>query len=88
MSPYFSLILSIYNVAPYLERCVDSILAQDFKDYELILVDDGSNDESPQICDRYTKQHSHIRVIHKANGGLSSARNAGFEKYQFARILS
>ena len=79
MTPYFSIILPIYNVAKYLERCVQSVLEQNFRDYELILVDDGSTDESPEICDRLARQHACIRVIHKANGGLSSARNAGLE---------
>ena len=79
MAPYFSLVLPIYNVAPYLKRCIDSILVQNFKDYEIILVDDGSTDASPQICDVYAGSYPNIRVIHKANGGLSSARNAGFE---------
>ena len=77
--PYFSIILPIYNVAPYLERCINSIFAQSFKDYEIILVDDGSTDTCPQICDEYAKRAPNVRVIHKANGGLSSARNAGFE---------
>lgn len=79
MEPYFSLILPIYNVAPYLERCIDSILSQSFKDYEIILVDDGSTDDSPLICDAYVDRFSNVRVIHKVNGGLASARNAGFE---------
>lgn len=79
MTPYFSLILPIYNVAPYLKRCIDSILSQNFKDYEIILVDDGSTDDSPQICDAYAESLSNVRVIHKVNGGLSSARNAGLE---------
>ena len=79
MTPYFSIILPVYNVAPYLRRCVQSVLEQDFHDYELILVDDGSTDESGTICDRLEELHPCIRVIHKANGGLSSARNAGLE---------
>lgn len=79
MAPYFSLILPIYNVAPYLKRCMDSILSQNFKDYEIILVDDGSTDDSPKICDAYAQNLSNVRVIHKTNGGLSSARNAGLE---------
>lgn len=79
MTPYFSVILPIYNVAPYLQRCVQSVLEQSFREFELILVDDGSTDESPEICDQLGVQHECIRVIHKENGGLSSARNAGME---------
>lgn len=77
MTPFFSVILPIYNVATYLERCIQSVLSQDFSDYEMILVDDGSTDSSGQICDEYASKYDHIRVIHKENGGLSSARNAG-----------
>lgn len=79
MTPYFSVILPVYNVAAYLERCIRSVLEQSFQDYELILVDDGSKDTSPEICDRFASQYDFIRVIHKSNGGLSSARNAGLE---------
>jgi len=79
MTPYFSVVLPIYNVAPYLERCILSVLEQSFRDYELILVDDGSQDASGEICDAFASQHDHIRVIHKENGGLFSARNAGLE---------
>ena len=79
MSPYFSIILPIYNVEPYLNRCVESVLSQSFTDYELILVDDGSTDACPQICDDYGEKYPFIRVVHKENGGLSSARNAGTE---------
>ena len=77
--PFFSVILPIYNVAPYLEQCIHSMLDQAFSDYELILVDDGSTDQCPEICDRYAAQFAHIHVIHKPNGGLSSARNAGMK---------
>lgn len=77
-----SIIVPIYNVEKYLHRCVNSILAQTFTDYELILVDDGSPDNCPQICDEYALQDQRIRVIHKVNGGLSDARNAGLDVAQ------
>lgn len=79
-NPYFSIILPIYNVDQYLDQCIQSVLGQKYHDYEIILVDDGSTDNSPEICDVYAAQYDHIRVIHKPNGGLSSARNAGVEK--------
>ena len=82
MSHYFSIILPVYNVAAYLERCIHSILSQSFTDYEIILVDDGATDDSPAICDRYANEYRNIHVIHKANGGLSSARNAGMAAAQ------
>ena len=82
MAAYFSLILPAYNVAPYLGRCIQSILDQDFTDYEMIIVDDGSTDETPRISDEYARRDERIRVIHKANGGLSSARNAGTQAAQ------
>lgn len=75
--PKFSIIVPIYNVENYIEKCIDSILAQSFSDFELILVDDGSPDRCPQICDDYAERDDRIKVIHKKNGGLSSARNAG-----------
>ena len=79
-----SFIVPVYNVAPYLRKCVDSLLAQDFEDYEIILVDDGSTDESGTICDEYytlyTIHHTpNIQVIHQPNAGLSAARNAGIK---------
>lgn len=73
----FSIILPIYNVEKYLQECVDSILNQTYKNYEIILVDDGSKDSSPALCDKLANDHSCIRVIHKVNGGLSDARNFG-----------
>lgn len=79
MEKFFSIILSIYNVEDYLKRCIDSILDQKFTDYEIILVDDGSTDSSSEICDEYCKSNSNIKVVHKENGGLSSARNSGLE---------
>jgi len=72
-----SIIVPVYKVEPYLRRCIDSILAQTFLDFELILVDDGSPDNCPGICDEYAEKDSRIKVIHQTNGGLSSARNRG-----------
>ena len=72
-----SVIVPVYNVEQYLERCVDSILNQTYADFELLLVDDGSPDGCPRICDDYAARDPRVRVIHKANGGLISARNAG-----------
>ena len=73
-----SVIVPIYGVAKYLCKCIDSLLSQDIMDYEIILVDDGSPDDCPQICDEYVVQYPNIiKVIHQSNAGLSSARNAG-----------
>lgn len=77
VNPFFSLIIPVYNVEPYLERCLESILSQKFNDYEIILVDDGSKDNSGKICDDYAKKYEFIKVIHKKNEGLGYARNSG-----------
>ena len=74
-----SVIVPIYGIEKYLPKCIESILDQSFKDFELILVDDGSPDNCPEICDTYAKKDSRINVIHKVNGGLLSARKAGLE---------
>ena len=79
MNPILSIIVPVYNVCAFLEQCIDSILAQTFTDYELILVDDGSTDGSGEICDRYARLDGRIKVIHKENGGVVSARKAGIK---------
>ena len=77
-----SVIIPVYNTAPYLSQCVDSVLDQGMESMEIILVDDGSTDESPQICDAYANQHANIHVVHQKNEGLSAARNAGVQTAQ------
>lgn len=79
MSKKISVIIPVYNVEKYLRRCVDSVLTQTYENLEVILVDDGSPDGCPQICDEYAQKDSRVRVIHKKNGGLSSARNAALD---------
>lgn len=78
-NPLVSVIIPIYKVESYLRECVDSVINQTYKNLEIILVDDGSPDNCPKICDEYALQDSRIKVIHKANGGLSDARNAGMK---------
>lgn len=77
MVPAVSIIVPVYKVEPYLRKCIDSICNQTLREIEIILVDDGSPDNCGKICDAYAAQDDRIRVIHKENGGLSSARNAG-----------
>ena len=77
MEKLVSVIVAVYNIEEYLPRCVDSILAQTYRNLEIILVDDGSKDQSGNICDSYAEKDRRIKVIHKKNGGLSDARNAG-----------
>ena len=77
MKPLLTVVIPVYNVERYLKRCIESVLAQEWKDYEILLVDDGSTDHSTQICDDYVKDYDFISVIHKENGGLSEARNTG-----------
>ena len=79
MVPKISIIVPVYKVEPYIHKCVDSILNQTFKDFELILVDDGSPDNCGKICDEYGQKDNRVIVIHKANEGISSARNAGLD---------
>ena len=77
--PLISIIVPVYRVESYLSRCVDSLLAQTYQNLEIILVDDGSPDQCPQICEDYAKKEERIHVIHQENRGLSGARNAGID---------
>lgn len=74
-----SVIVTAYNIEKFLERCVDSLLAQTYKPLEIILVDDGSEDKTPLICDRYEEEYENIKVLHRENGGPSAARNSGLK---------
>ena len=74
-----SVIVPVYKVEKYLPQCIDSILAQTYKDFELILIDDGSPDNCGKMCDEYAQRDARVRVIHQKNGGLSAARNAGID---------
>ena len=75
-----SIIMPVYNADKYLEQAIESVIHQDYVDYELILVDDGSTDQSAQICDKYAQNDERIRVFHKENGGVSSARRYGYNE--------
>lgn len=85
-APLLSIIVPVYKVENYLPKCMDSILAQTFTDFELILVDDGSPDDCPALCDAAAAKDARIRVIHQKNGGLSAARNAGLDAARGAWI--
>lgn len=87
--PEISVIVPVYNAEKYLHRCIDSILAQTFTDFELLLIDDGCTDKSGDICDEYATKDSRIRVFHKENGGVSSARNMGlnFAKGEYIQFI-
>lgn len=79
LTPVFSIIVPVYKVEKYIHQCVDSLLNQDYENYEIILVDDGSPDKCPDFCDDYAAKYSKVKVVHKVNGGLSDARNKGVE---------
>lgn len=80
MQPKVSVIVAVYNVAPFLDKCLTSLKAQTLKDFEVILVDDGSTDNSGKMCDAYAREDNRFKVFHKANGGVASAREFGVEK--------
>ena len=74
-----SIIVPLFNAEKFAKRCIESVLMQTFKNYELILIDDGSKDKTGEICDKYAEKDTRIKVIHKNNGGVSSARNTGLD---------
>lgn len=80
LKPKISIIVPVYNVEKYLDRCINSLVRQTFKSYEILLIDDGSTDNSGDICDQFSEKYSNIRVFHLKNGGVSRARNFGIEK--------
>lgn len=77
--PFFSIIVPVYGVEEYLPKCVESLICQSYQNFEIILVDDGSPDACPRLCDDFAQRNQRVKVIHKDNGGLSSARNAGID---------
>lgn len=87
MGAFFSVIVPVYGVEKYLVECIESILQQNYSNYELILIDDGSPDKCPEICDAYAQNYSNIKVIHKENGGLSDARNVGIHNARGKYLL-
>ncbi len=82
MQPFFSIIIPVFNVEKHLAKCLDSILSQEFKDYELILIDDGSTDSSAAILDHYKQEHAALKIIHQENKGQGEARNLGIKEAQ------
>ena len=86
-SPCLSIIVPVYNASAFISICIESILRQSYRDYEMIIVDDGSKDDSGEICDEFAKKDIRIRVIHNNNGGVSSARNTGIEQAKGKYLL-
>ena len=80
IQPFNSIIIPVYNAERYINKCIDSVLDQSYANWELLLIDDGSSDNSGKICDSYSRKDNRIRTIHKPNGGVSSARNLGIEQ--------
>jgi glycosyltransferase involved in cell wall biosynthesis len=87
MKPIISIIVPVYKVESYLDICLKSLINQTFRDIEIILIDDGSPDNCPEMCDRYAKENLRVKVIHKENGGLSDARNAGIREAKGEYVL-
>jgi glycosyltransferase involved in cell wall biosynthesis len=87
MKPIISIVVPIYKVEDYIDKCINSLINQTYKNIEIILVDDGSPDRCPEICDNYAKEDNRIKVFHKKNGGLSDARNAGLKLAEGKYIL-
>ncbi len=85
--PEITVVVPVYNMGQYVERAVNCLLKQDYDSYEIVLIDDGSTDDSPEVCDRLAAEHERISVVHKQNGGLSSARNAGMEVAQGKYVI-
>ena len=83
----FSIIIPVYQAEKYLEKCVNSVLSQTFTDFQLILVDDGSSDSSPEMCDRFKADDSRVTVIHQKNSGVSSARNKALEQVNSEYVI-
>ena len=77
MNDLISVVVPVYNAANYLDACLESLRAQDYPNWEAVLVDDGSTDDSPRLCDAWAAKEPRIRVLHRENGGVSAARNAG-----------
>nr|WP_054674792.1 glycosyltransferase [Veillonella denticariosi] len=78
-NPLVSIIIPVYNTKPYLERCIQSIVHQTYKNLEILLIDDGSTDGSSGLCDRFEEQYANIHVVHLENSGVSAARNRGLD---------
>ena len=78
--PLISVIVPVYNIIPYLPRCVESLRTQTYENLEILLIDDGSPDRSGELCDRLSEAHGQSKAYHKPNGGLSSARNYGLDR--------
>ena len=87
MSNLISVIIPVYNTEKYIEKCIDSVINQTYGNIEIIIIDDGSTDNSPNICDELSIKHNNIKVFHKKNGGVSTARNYGLEKANGNYIL-